>query len=245
MWALYNPTWPTGGTEWRRWTSPDLVNWTDRGVSIPRRTTSFGDVWSGSAVVDTRAQLLDNVGGTIGSQVGTLEIRSGALNNAGGRLQSQAALLLQTNGQAITNTGSGSNGGILASGRLQVDGGALDNRGGAVFAQGDARLTVASVGTPAHGTSAINPGGSVIYTPALNYTGGDGFTYTISDGQGGSATATVSVTVTAVNDAPAAADDAASTLEDTAVGIPVLANDSDIDGDTLTVTLARGTSGSE
>jgi levanbiose-producing levanase len=50
--ALYNPTYPTGGTEWRRWTSTDLVNWNDQGISIPRRTTSFGDVWSGSAVVD-------------------------------------------------------------------------------------------------------------------------------------------------------------------------------------------------
>ncbi|WP_115584256.1 hemagglutinin repeat-containing protein [Xanthomonas dyei] len=130
-----------------------------------------GNIIGGSAVVDTRAQLLDNVGGTIGSQVGTLEIRSGALNNAGGRLQSQAALLLQTNGQAITNTGSGSNGGILASGRLQVDGGALDNRGGAVFAQGDARLTVASVDNSAAG--ALSAAGNFALTSAsMNNVGG-------------------------------------------------------------------------
>ncbi|MEQ8068315.1 hemagglutinin repeat-containing protein, partial [Xanthomonas sp. WHRI 10200] len=130
-----------------------------------------GNIIGGSAAVDTRAQLLDNVGGTIGSQVGTLEIRSGALNNAGGRLQSQAALLLQTNGQAITNTGSGSNGGILASGRLQVDGGALDNRGGAVFAQGDARLTVASVDNSAAG--ALSAAGNFALTSAsMNNVGG-------------------------------------------------------------------------
>ena len=43
------------------------------------------------------------------------------------------------------------------------------------------------------------------------------------------------MTVTAVNDAPAAVDDTATTAEDTAVSIAVLANDSDVDGDTLTV----------
>lgn len=53
LWALYNPTFPTGGTNWRRWTSKDLVTWQDHGIAIPRNTTRFGDVWSGSTVVDT------------------------------------------------------------------------------------------------------------------------------------------------------------------------------------------------
>ena len=53
LWALYNPTYPTGGTNWRRWTSKDLVTWEDRGIAIPRNTNRFGDVWSGSTVIDT------------------------------------------------------------------------------------------------------------------------------------------------------------------------------------------------
>ncbi len=53
LWALYNPTYPAGGTNWRRWTSKDLVTWEDRGIAIPRNTNRFGDVWSGSTVVDT------------------------------------------------------------------------------------------------------------------------------------------------------------------------------------------------
>ncbi|MBB5866031.1 hemagglutinin repeat-containing protein, partial [Xanthomonas sp. 3058] len=130
-----------------------------------------GTVVAGNVVVDTRAQSLDNTGGTIGSQVGTLDIRSGALNNAGGRLQSQAELLLQTNGQSITNTGSGANGGILAGGRLQVDGGALDNRGGALFAQGDARVTVAGVDNSASG--ALSAAGNLALTATtMNNAGG-------------------------------------------------------------------------
>ena len=83
IWALYNPTWPTGGTEWRRWTSADLVAWTDRGVSIPRRTTSYGDVWSSSAVIDT-----DN---TAGFGAGTLiALATMPADNAAGQNQSTA-----------------------------------------------------------------------------------------------------------------------------------------------------------
>ncbi|WP_454280065.1 GH32 C-terminal domain-containing protein [Sphingomonas sp. Marseille-Q8236] len=83
MWALYNPTWPNGGTEWRRWTSTDLVTWTDRGVSIPRRTTAFGDVWSGSAVIDT-----DD---TAGFGAGTLiALATMPADNAAGQNQSTA-----------------------------------------------------------------------------------------------------------------------------------------------------------
>ena len=89
---------------------------------------------------------------------------------------------------------------------------------------------------PAHGTATVNADGTVTYTPAANYHGADSFSYTIGDGNGGTATATVSVTVTAANDGPVAVNDAATTAEDTAATIAVLTNDTDLDGDTLTVT---------
>jgi hypothetical protein len=56
-------------------------------------------------------------------------------------------------------------------------------------------LTITAVGTPAHGTVAIGPGGtSLTYTPAAGFTGTDSFSYTVSNGQK-SATATDTVTV--------------------------------------------------
>jgi DNA/RNA endonuclease G (NUC1) len=100
-------------------------------------------------------------------------------------------------------------------------------------------LSVSAVTQGAHGTVANN-GGSVSYTPAANYNGPDSFTYTVSDGHGGTATATVSVNVTAVNDNPTATNDTATTDEDTAVTVDVVFNDSDIDGDTLTLESADG-----
>ena len=98
------------------------------------------------------------------------------------------------------------------------------------------RLSVTSVSTPAHGTAAINPDGTISYTPAANYVGVDSFVYTVSDGSGDTAEATVTVTITPTNDGPVAVDDAATTTEDTAVVVAVLTNDTDLDGDTLTVT---------
>ncbi|MDF5465082.1 tandem-95 repeat protein [Vibrio parahaemolyticus] len=87
---------------------------------------------------------------------------------------------------------------------------------------------------PANGTVSVNPDGSVTYTPNDNYHGADSFTYIVTSG-GVSESTTVNVEVTPVNDAPMAKDDIATTQEDTAVTIDVLPNDSDVDGDKLSI----------
>ena len=97
-------------------------------------------------------------------------------------------------------------------------------------------LSVTFATNGAKGTVSINGDGTLNYVPNLNANGADSFSYTISDGQGGSATGMVSITINSVNDAPVAANDSATTNEDTAVTISVLANDSDVDGGTLSVT---------
>ncbi|WP_420781158.1 tandem-95 repeat protein [Vibrio parahaemolyticus] len=87
---------------------------------------------------------------------------------------------------------------------------------------------------PANGSVSVNPDGSVTYTPNDNYQGTDSFTYIVTSG-GVSESTTVSVDVTPVNDAPVAKDDIATTQEDTAVTIDVLPNDTDVDGDKLSI----------
>ena len=82
---------------------------------------------------------------------------------------------------------------------------------------------------------AINPDGTVTFTPRANYYGSDSFSYTVSDGRGGTAAANVSVTVIPVNDLPVVNPDAATTNLGESVAIAVLANDSDPDGDPLSV----------
>ncbi len=96
-------------------------------------------------------------------------------------------------------------------------------------------LTIASVTQPVGGSVAIN-GSTLVFTPTAGFSGTARFTYTIDDGHGGTATASVSVFVAArPNRAPVAADDAATTTFNTAVTINVLANDSDPDGDSLSI----------
>ncbi|MCW1925897.1 Ig-like domain-containing protein [Luteolibacter arcticus] len=55
-------------------------------------------------------------------------------------------------------------------------------------------LVIQSVTQPAHGTAAID-GSSILYTPALNYSGSDSLSYTASDGNGGTATANLAITI--------------------------------------------------
>ena len=96
-------------------------------------------------------------------------------------------------------------------------------------------LTIQSVTAPTLGTAAIS-GTVVVYTPAAGVVGTDRFTYTINDGRGGTATANVTVTITPPPNAPPiAVNDATTTAFATPVTIDVLANDSDPDGDTLTI----------
>ena len=91
--------------------------------------------------------------------------------------------------------------------------------------------------------SCFNPDGSFTYTPNADYNGPDSFTYTVDDGNGGPATGTVNLTVNSVNDDPVAVDDDYAVDEDGALNIPapgVLSNDSDVEGDTLTVSVDTG-----
>jgi VCBS repeat-containing protein len=93
---------------------------------------------------------------------------------------------------------------------------------------------VASVTQPANGTVVITGGGTgLTYAPNANYcnappgTTPDTFTYTLNGGS----TGTVSVTVTCVDDNPVAVNDSATVSEDSGAGaVPVLANDTDVDG---------------
>ncbi|ENK2264408.1 tandem-95 repeat protein [Vibrio parahaemolyticus] len=87
---------------------------------------------------------------------------------------------------------------------------------------------------PKNGTVTVNNDGTVTYTPDDNYVGKDTFTYVVTSG-GVSESTTVEVNVTPVNDAPVAKDDIATTQEDTAVTIDVLSNDTDVDGDKLSI----------
>ncbi len=98
--------------------------------------------------------------------------------------------------------------------------------------------TLTLVTSPTHGTAQISHG-QVSYTPAANFNGSDTFSYTVADQQGAvSNVASVMINVGSSNDAPLANNDTASTDEDHAVSVDVLANDSDMDGTLVPASVA-------
>ncbi|HCH2938754.1 TPA: tandem-95 repeat protein, partial [Vibrio parahaemolyticus] len=106
--------------------------------------------------------------------------------------------------------------------------------GNDTFESTDKVVSLDAENGPKNGTVIVNNDGTVTYIPDDNYVGKDTFTYVVTSG-GVSESTTVEVNVTPVNDAPVAKDDIATTQEDTAVTIDVLPNDTDVDGDTLSI----------
>jgi len=90
------------------------------------------------------------------------------------------------------------------------------------------------VNSPADLNVVINADGTVTATPIGEFLGDRTFTYEVSDGKGGTDTATA--TITFINNAPDARNDAAWTNENTAVNLNVISNDSDPDGNSISVT---------
>ncbi len=98
-------------------------------------------------------------------------------------------------------------------------------------------LTITAVTGAANGVATLESS-RVRFVPATNFVGVGSFDYTISDGRSTS-TANVTLSVGGVNDAPIANDDSITMTEDVAEVIPIatlLANDSDLEGQTLVIT---------
>ena len=101
-------------------------------------------------------------------------------------------------------------------------------------------LQVTATGPASNGTVTIGTGGEVTYTPSIGFSGTDTFSYTVSDGVD-TDIGQVTITVLAPpNTPPVAVDDAAATLENQSVAGSVLANDTDVDANPLTVYAVEG-----
>jgi large repetitive protein len=103
------------------------------------------------------------------------------------------------------------------------------------------KLNFALVNLPAFGTLSENitdinqTSARITYAPKSNFSGSDKFTFQVNDGVVNSNIASINITVNPVNDPPIANDDMVNTSEDAWVGIQVLNNDDDIDGDPLKI----------
>ncbi|WP_259567786.1 Ig-like domain-containing protein [Shewanella baltica] len=105
---------------------------------------------------------------------------------------------------------------------------------------GDA-LTVTQV-TSEFGTAVILANQQLSYTPATDFIGTDVLVYSITDGKGGTASTELTVVVSG-NTAPTTVNDSAATDDRTSLLLDVLRNDSDPDGNVLTLVSATAQQG--
>nr|WP_256613131.1 putative Ig domain-containing protein [Shewanella baltica] len=102
-------------------------------------------------------------------------------------------------------------------------------------------LTVTQV-TSEFGTAVILDNQQLSYTPATDFIGTDVLVYSITDGKGGTASSELTVVVSG-NTAPTAVNDSAATDDRTSLLLDVLSNDSDPDGNVLTLVSATAQQG--
>jgi VCBS repeat-containing protein len=138
----------------------------------------------------------------------------------------------------VVGSGSGNSApvGVASSASGTEDGPPITGQAQATDPDGNT-LTYALVANSAVGGSvSINSTtGAYSFTAANNFNGTASFRFTASDGSLTSSPTPVTITIAAVNDAPVAVADSGSTNEGTPVLLNVLANDSDVDGDPLTI----------
>ena len=152
------------------------------------------------------------------------------------------------NPDAVTTNEDTPVSGNILSNDTDVDGDSLSVTGASVDVDGDGIADALTLGVATAltdnggnpiGTLTVDATGAFTFTPAADYDGAvPQVAYTVSDGNGGSASSTLDITITPVNDAPVANPDAVTTNEDTPVSGNILSNDTDVDGDTLSVSAA-------
>ncbi|OLO06279.1 hypothetical protein BTW08_18570, partial [Salinicola sp. MH3R3-1] len=162
--------------------------------------------------------------------------------------------------KTVTITVTGTNDEPVAEADIQTTG---ENTvlSGQVPAAADVDGTIASYALDTgvgqgNGSLSFQADGSYTFTPGADFdslAAGESrdvtFSYTATDNDGGgSAPKTVTITVTGTNDAPVAVADTQTTGENATLNIAaaqgVLANDSDVDGGTLSVSAVNGVTGS-
>ena len=192
--------------------------------------SNISNVSDGTAVVNGNAINFTPVNDFIGTEVFTYTVSdgNGGTDTANVTVTINEVIPANTAPNAINDSATTDQGV-----RINISALANDND-----ANGDT-LNIASVSNFSNGGSATVTNDNIIrYTPAANFSGTETFRYTITDGNGGSDAATISVLVNPTvvpNRAPDAVEDVASVSFNQTVTVDVLANDTDPDGDTLSI----------
>ena len=98
----------------------------------------------------------------------------------------------------------------------------------------DDTLAIAKISGPSHGSASVATNGDWTYTPTVNFSGSDTFTFRANDGSVNSNNATMQLTISATNSAPLCTADSSSGPEDADQTGTVTCSDGDDDEMTYT-----------
>lgn len=102
----------------------------------------------------------------------------------------------------------------------------------------DASLSAMLVTDVSNGFLTLNEDGSFSYVPDRDFNGTDGFEYSVTEGSESADKISVEIRVNPINDAPVGVADSFDVTQDAVFTIPksvLIANDLDVDGDTISV----------
>jgi filamentous hemagglutinin len=151
-------------------TSGRIESGKDLLLNIPGLTNTYGSITADNLQINTQGYTLDNAGGKIAARQ-SLGISSGQLNNSAGLLQANGTLSVNTNGQALINTQSGSTNGIVGNGGVSLTTGSLNNQGGYIGSKGTVSIAASSVDN-SQGGAIVSESAVSIGAGSLNNAGG-------------------------------------------------------------------------
>ncbi|MCW8197320.1 filamentous hemagglutinin N-terminal domain-containing protein [Verminephrobacter aporrectodeae subsp. tuberculatae] len=144
-------------------------------ISASGITNTDGVISGKTLSANSQNQSFDNTRGKLiatGTQeTDTLDIRSGALTNDGGLIQGASALTVDTHGQTLRNTQSGSSGGIVGQSSVHLRTGDLDNQAGYIGSKAALRIDGAALANTQAG-KIVSSAAATIHADSLDNQGG-------------------------------------------------------------------------
>jgi len=218
-------------------------------TDLVRVTSASYDSTVGGGTLTVTATSSDEVNPPNLTVIGSNNVNYGSF--AAGTTFTASGIVIPPDSVKVISSAGGSEHGMVATNAVAVDATVIANNDTPLSAELGAINVLANdngiaptavvhiVRRPENGNVTVGPDNVVAYSPRGSFSGPDNFTYYVDNNVAGnvqlSNIASVDFEVTAVNRPPVATADTASVTQNSSVTIDAIANDSDPDGNTISI----------